>query len=149
MDEKECARGDLLCSSKHQMNAEFTAESVNSGIRSLVVDTIKGVPRGSLKSRLRDAARLLGLPVVRVRDYYYNRVRRIEAHEAFQILKRAEDVKRARFDKFDRMRLEYEARRLEMDNSAPSYLAWLLPPAVAPLPDLKGAAEVAETEPHD
>lgn len=121
------------------MSAEFTAESVNSDIRSMVVNTIEGVTgSGSIKSRVRDAARLLGLPVVRVRDYYYNRVRRIEAHEAFQIIRKAEAAERLQFE---RMRISFEARRLARLNSVPSRLAFLVPPAVEPLPDFEDGAD--------
>jgi hypothetical protein len=116
------------------MNAEFTAEEVNSQIRSMVVDTIGGAGSGSVKSRIREAARRLGLSVDRVREFYYNRVRRIEAHEAFQIIKRSEIAKR---EQFDREQIQYEARRLELVNSTPSWLAFLVPPAVAPLPPLE------------
>ena len=124
------------------MTVEFTAEAGNSEIRSLVVNTIEGVSgSGSVKSRLRDAARLLGLPVIRVRDFYHNRVRRIEAHEAFQIIENAAEARRIQFE---RARVEYEALRLQMVNSASSRLARLLPPSVAPLSDLEGAAEVTE-----
>lgn len=118
----------------------FTAESVNHDIRELVLDTITGVAeRGGLKGRLRAAATALGLTFGRVRRYHYGEVRRIEAHEAFQIIKRAEIAKR---DEFARVRHKYEALRLRLANSAPSRLDFLVPPTVAPLPEL-------ETEPKD
>ena len=135
MRKKACAQPHLSCASTHEMNAEFTAQAVNSQIRSMVVNTIGGMPeRGSLKSRIRDAARALGLAPERVREFYYNRVRRIEAHEAFQIIKQAEIAKRERFE---REQLEHEAKRLALANSAPSWLAFLVPPAVDPLPPLE------------
>jgi hypothetical protein len=111
----------------------FTIEAVNSDIRRRVVETIESVGCSSLRGRLRAAAELLGLPTGRVRRYHYGEVRRIEAHEAFQIIKRAEQAKR---EKFERDRLKFEARRLESLSSAPSQLAWLVPPAMAPLRDL-------------
>jgi hypothetical protein len=123
----------------------FSPVSVNQEIRSLVLDTINGASGvGGIKGRLRAAARALGLTFDRVRRYHYGEVKRIEAHEAFQIIQRAQQAKR---DQFARMQLEYEALRLEISNSCPSWLAFLVPPAVAPLPDLEGV-EVAETEPN-
>jgi hypothetical protein len=110
----------------------FTARTVNAEIRQMVVETIEGVGGGNVGSRLRAAAKLLGLTVDRVRRYHWGEVRRIEAHEAFQIIKRAEQAKR---EKFERDRLKFEARRLESLNSAPSQLAWLVPPSMAPLRD--------------
>ena len=98
----------------------------------MVVDTIEGVGGGSVGSRLRAAAKLLGLKFDRVRRYHWGEVRRIPAHEAFQIITRAEQAKR---EKFERDRLKFEANRLESLNSAPSRLAWLVPPSVEPLPD--------------
>lgn len=123
---------------------EFTAQVVNAEIRRAVVETIEGI-RGavSVKARLRTAAKLLGLPVGRVRDFHYNRVRLIPAHEAFQILKLAQEAKRA---KFARLQHEYEALRLEMANTAPSRLELLLPPSVAPLPDFAGGAAGGDSE---
>jgi hypothetical protein len=121
----------------------FEACSVNQQIRAHVLDTINGIKgAGGLKGRLRAAARALGLTFDRVRRYHYGEVKRIEAHEAFQIIRRREIAKR---EELARKRLEYEAARLEMANSAPSYLAFLVPPS---LPDLEGAAEVAEDDPH-
>ncbi len=141
MTNKTWAGNQFLCVNEHKMPpAEFSAARVNSEIRGMVINTIGGIRGGgSVKSRLRSAARLLGLSVSRVREYHYNRVRRIEAHEAFQIIQRAQQAKR---DQFTRMQHEYEALRLELANSAPSRLGFLVPPSVAPLPDLAGAAEV-------
>ncbi len=113
----------------------FTADTVNQDIRGLVLDTISGVRGvGGIKGRLRATARALGLTVDRVRRYHYGEVKRIEAHEAFQIIHRAQQAKR---QQFARLQLEYEALRLELANSAPSRLAFLCPPAVDPLPDLE------------
>ncbi len=124
----------------------FEAVTVNQQIRAHVLDTINGANEaGGLKGRLRAAARALGLTFDRVRRYHYGEVKRIEAHEAFQIIRRAE---RAKYLAAERKRLEYEALRLELANSPPSRLGWLVPPAVAPLPDLAGAS-VAEGEPHE
>ena len=121
----------------------FEACSVNQQIRAHVLNTINGANEaGGLKGRLRAAARALGLTFDRVRRYHYGEVKRIEAHEAFQIIKRAEIAER---EQLARDRLQYEARRLALLNSAPSRLAWLVPPS---LPDLEGVAEVAEDEPH-
>jgi hypothetical protein len=117
------------------VNAEltFTAAAVNQEIRQFVLDTINGATsNGGIKGRLRAAAKALGLPFGRVRRYHYGEVRRIEAHEAFQIVKRAELARRA---EFARKQLELDAMRLAMANSAPSYLAFLVPPAVPPLLD--------------
>lgn len=127
MEEKESASTD---SSSASTDVTFTAEAVNADIRRMVVETVEGVGHGSIKSRLRAAARLLGLTIGRVRRYHYGEVRLIPAHEAFNIIKRAEQAKR---DRFERDRIKFEAQRLEFANSAPSYLAWLLPPAVGPL----------------
>lgn len=110
----------------------FTADAVNADIRRRVVETISGVREGSVKSRLRAAARFLGLPIDRVRRYHYGEVKRIEAHEAFQIIQRAQQAKR---DQFARMQIEYETLRLELANSAPNGLDFLVPPVVAPLPE--------------
>ncbi len=116
----------------------FSAVSVNQQIRGLVLDTINGAASvGGIKGRLRAAARALGLSFDRVRRYHYGEVKRIEAHEAFQIIQRADLARRERAT-----RLKYEAERLAMANSVPSYLAWLLPPAVPPLPDLEGSEEI-------
>ena len=113
----------------------FTAATVNREIRELVLDTIRGFSReSSTKGKLRGAARALGLPYDRVRHYHYGDVKRIEAHEAFQIIQRAERAKRRQFAQLQH---EYEARRLELANSAPSWLAFLVPPAVDPLPPLE------------
>jgi hypothetical protein len=118
----------------------FTAAAVNHDIRELVLDTINGAPEyGGLKGRLRAASIALGLPFGRVRRYHYGEVRRIEAHEAFQIIKRAEIAKR---QEFERARHKYEALRLQLANSAPSRLEFLVPPTVAPIPDLEGVEEV-------
>jgi hypothetical protein len=104
----------------------FTAESVNADIRQHVIETIQGIRGGgSVKARLRTAARLLGLPIDRVRRYHYGEVRRIEAHEAFQIIERSREAKRARVE---RMRQEYEIARQALVDDAPRGLAWLVPP---------------------
>jgi hypothetical protein len=137
---------ELTPNSKQKMSVcadlTFTEVSVNQGIRALVVDTINGLAgRGGIKSRLRATAIALGLTFDRVRRYHYNEVKRIPAHEAFQIIQRAQLAKRA---EFARKRLEYESLRLEIAEAAPSWLQFLVPPAVAPLPDLEGAAEVDE-----
>ena len=136
MQKKACASEHFPCASADEMSAEFTAARVNSEIRSMVVNTIEGMPgNGSVKSRIRDAARRLGLSVDRVRQFYYNRVRRIEAHEAAQIIRRAEQAK---LERADRLLVEYEALRLEMANSAPSRLARLLPPSLRPVAGERG-----------
>jgi hypothetical protein len=129
VSEKESESTD---SSSERKGMTFTADSVNADIRRMVIETVEGVGRGSVKSRLRAAAKLLGLTIGRVRRYHYGEVRHIPAHEAFNIIKRAEQAKR---DQFERDRIKYEARRLAFANSAPSLLARLLPPAVEPLLD--------------
>jgi hypothetical protein len=107
----------------------FTAVSVNAEIRRLVMITIEGMAGdGSVKARLRSAARKLGLSDRRIRGYYHGEVNLIEAHEAFQIIHQAQRAKR---EKLARMQHEYEALRLELANSAPSWLEILVPPAVA------------------
>jgi hypothetical protein len=127
-------------SNKHNQSVStditFTATTVNHEIRALVLRTIRGVVSsdGGIKGKLRAAARALGLPYDRVRHYHYGDVKRIEAHEAFQIIKRAELARR---EQFAREQIEYEAGRLELANSAPSWLAFLVPPAVDPLPPLE------------
>jgi DNA polymerase III alpha subunit len=123
--------------------SELTRARVNAEIRRFVADTIAGLGNeGSVKERLWRAAVALGLPPLRVSEYHYGRVRRIEAHEAFQIIKNAR-VERARREReqFERARLEYEAYRLEVANSSPSALEWLLPPSVESLPDFGEGTE--------
>ena len=121
------------------MMTTFTSEAVNAQIRDIVIDVIDGVRGATCQRRLQTAARLLGLSFDRIRCYRYGRVRKIEAHEAFQIIKRAQEIER---QKFARMELEYEAQRLAIANSAPSYLAWLVPPAVGPLLDPEDRSDV-------
>lgn len=132
MSEKESASTDSLSAGK---DMTFTAEAVNADIRRLVVETIEGVGHGSVKTRLRAAARSLGLTMGRARRYLYGEVRQIPAHEAFNIIKRAEQ---ARLEKFERDRITFEASRFQTLNLAPSRLAWLVPPAVGPIPNLEG-----------
>jgi hypothetical protein len=116
----------------------FTAIAVNAELRRLVVETIDAGERSSVRSRIREAAKLLGMPFGRVRRYQYGEVRRIEAHEAFNIIEKTAQVKRERLE---RKRLTYEAERLEMANSAPSPLARLLPPSMAWFRALEDAPE--------
>lgn len=118
-------------------------EIVNAEIRRWVEDTIAGLGKEvPVKARLWQAALALGLPFWRVSEFHYGRVRRIEAHEAFQIIKNAR-VERARQEReqFEKARREYEAYRLETANAVPSALERLLPPSVEALPDFGEGTE--------
>jgi hypothetical protein len=68
---------------------------------------------GSVKERINKAAKLLKLPTGRVEDYHYREVRRIEAHEGFQI-KALYEVARQR---------RYEERRAELQRLTEEYNA--------------------------
>lgn len=126
--------------------SELSRATVNAEIRRCVAETIAGLGKeGSVKERLWQAALALGLSPKRVSEFYYGRVRRIEAHEAFQIIKKAKKAKderaRRERERFEKARLEYEAYRLETANAVPSALESFLPAAVAPLPDFGEGAE--------
>ena len=119
------------------MTFTFTSESVRQYITRLVREEIrKARGGGSVKSRLRTAARVLGLTVDRVRHYHYDDVRRIEAHEAFQIIdahQRAEIGRRTML--LRAAERELERQRREVAAEAPKGLAWMVPGSLHPMDD--------------
>ena len=73
----------------------FDQATINARARQAVMIIIATAPGGgSIKRRTNWAARLLGLPLVRVVRYYKNRVQRVEAHEYLQIIARAQLARR-------------------------------------------------------
>ncbi len=84
----------------------FDRHTVNAKARGAVMAIIASAPGGgSVKRRTNWAADLLGLPFQRVRHYYKNRVRRVDAHEYLQIIARAQ---RAALDAAQRHKEHYE-----------------------------------------
>jgi hypothetical protein len=96
----------------------------------MVVKTVDEIGVGAtIKQRMVNASEMLGLSVRRIRGYYHREVKLIPAHEAFQIIHLAQHAKR---EKLAKLQFEYDACRLEVANTAPSWLELLVPPALAP-----------------
>ena len=103
----------------------ITADATRAEIRQRVLDIAALAPEDSRKAALRFTASVLGLPFARVKRWYYDEVRRVEAHEADQI--------RAYFDaaqKLIQARADYEALRREYLATAHPSLARFAPGAL-------------------
>lgn len=84
----------------------FTADITRAELRQRVLDIAATAPEESRKAALRFTAGVLRLPYSRIKAWFYDEVRRVEAHEADQI--------RAYFEaatKLIEARAEYEAKR--------------------------------------
>jgi hypothetical protein len=102
----------------------FTAEGVRAELRQRVRDITALSPEDSRKAALRFTASVLKLPYSRVKRWYYDEVRRVEAHEADQI--------RAYFEaahKLIEARAKYETERAEFLTAHPA-LVKVAPPSV-------------------
>lgn len=106
-----------------------SAEGVRTELSAAVRDLVASTPGATVKARLRAAARALGLPTGRVTDFYYREVRRVEAHEADRIRYRAAEAKRREMW-LAQLEAEYQQRRAEFLDSAPDFMARLVPPAL-------------------
>jgi len=103
----------------------FTAEAVRDELTANIKELVGASPGGTVKERLRSAARYLGLPFSRVQDYWHGEVRRIEAHEADQIrayYKAAKELIEARAD-YERRRQEFLRTHPRLARFAPAALA--------------------------
>lgn len=84
----------------------FTADATRAELREHVLHIAATAPEDGRKAALRFTASVLKLPYPRIKAWFYNEVRRVEAHEADQI--------RAYFDaatKLIEARAEYEEKR--------------------------------------
>ena len=106
----------------------FTAEAVRLEMSDRVQDVVRRSPGETVKARLNAAARVLGLSVGRVGDFFYGEVRRVEAHEAEQIRANHEVAKQ---QQLARAEAEYRRLQAEVVREAPRGLGWLCPPALA------------------
>jgi hypothetical protein len=123
--------------------SRFDPALVNAAVRQAVLDTIASIRGGgNIKGRINKASQQLGLTYDRTLKYYWGRVKRIEAHEALQILESARAVKRENFLKTQE---EQAKRRQELAEGHP-LLEWFLPPVLG-LPDApESEPENRETE---
>lgn len=116
------------------LSTRYDPAIVNDGVRRTVMSIIDSVPGGgSVKLRLSVASKLLGLSFDRVRQYYQNKVRRIEAHEYVQIIERAQIAKRAHYE---RVRAQYAQLREELLAEASGRMVWMVPPEADQIGDL-------------
>lgn len=103
----------------------FTAAAVAEELSAKVKDAVASEPEGSVKARLRAAARRIGLPIGRIQDYLYGEVRCPPAHEADRIrayYKAAQKLLEARH--------AYEQRRQDILRNNPN-LARFVPGPLA------------------
>lgn len=103
----------------------MSADATRADVRRCVLDIAALAPEESRKAALQFTASVLRLPFARVKRWYYDEVRRVEAHEADQI--------RAYFDaaqKLIQARADYEALRREYLATAHPSLVRFAPPAV-------------------
>ena len=102
----------------------FTAERVAAEMRGHVSNVVALCPGESRKQALAYAAKLLRLPLSRVKCLFYGEARRIEAHEADQIrayVQQAEDLFKAQ-RKYEQDRLDYISAHPIMGRLAPPSL---------------------------
>jgi hypothetical protein len=111
---------------KKEAPVTFTAEGVRAELTARIRETVKASPGDTVKARLRSAARMIGLPVGRIQDYWHGEVRRIEAHEADQIRHRAWIAKQQRIAKLE---ADYRELRREL-LAGPAWVVAVAPPAL-------------------
>lgn len=113
------------CDFRSEMSdVAFTAEAVRDEMRQHVGSVVALAPE-SRKAGLTLAAKLLRLPVGRVRSLFYGEARRIDAHEADQVrayVRAAQELIQARAD-VERQRDEFIATHPALARFAPPALA--------------------------
>ncbi len=103
----------------------FTAEAVCAEMQGHVQRVAALAPEDSRKAALTFTARVLRLPIARVKALFYGEARRIEAHEADQIrayVQAAEKLITARAD-YEALRQQYLAANSDADRAVPGPLA--------------------------
>lgn len=115
-----------------------SAAQVRAECSTLVREIVDAAAGFSVKARLRGAARLIGLPIGRVTDFYYREVRRVEAHEADRIRDCALEAQQRQLA---RLEADYARLRERLVAEAPRGLGWLCPPALGPVQAVEGEEE--------
>jgi hypothetical protein len=108
-----------IASKKSEMT--FTAEAVRAEMRQHVSAIAALAPEDSRKAALTFAAKLLRLPVGRVKCLFYGEARRIDAHEADQVrayVQAAQQLIDSRAA-YEKQRAEFVASDLRLDRLVP------------------------------
>lgn len=127
-EHKSCERKQMSC-----------ADVVRTEMQERVRDIAALAPEASRKAAIDFAARVLRMPFERVRNVYYGRARRIEAHEADQIRAYCEAA-----NKLLEAREQYEAYRQSFLRDHPALARF----APGPLPAPGPGPEASEDQPQ-
>lgn len=111
----------------------------------LIVAMGERAPGETIERCLERAARALGIPFSRARNYWWRRVRRVDVEEADAVRARAAEIRRERLQQmvadYEREAAAYEALRTQLLATAPRVVRWLVPPPAPTLGDLPGSEE--------